>query len=160
MTGSLFCGIHLAWNYTLGHVDCHMPGYINKALTRYQHPKPVSLPNMLPTRQSRSSMVHRFRGWKSTPHNEIKCIQDIISTLLYYVQAVDPTFLATLSAIAARQSNGTRAGADACHQVLDYIATYPNAGIRYKACNMVLSVHTDVSYLSKSGGKSRAASCF
>jgi hypothetical protein len=42
MIGSLFCGIHLTWNYTLGPVNCHTPGYINKALTKYQHPKPVS----------------------------------------------------------------------------------------------------------------------
>jgi hypothetical protein len=48
--------------------------------------------------------------------------------------------------------------ADACHQLLDYIATHPNAGIWYKACNMVLLVHTNTSYLSKAGGKSRAAS--
>ncbi len=33
MMGSLFYGIHLTWNYTLGHVDCHMPRYIIKALT-------------------------------------------------------------------------------------------------------------------------------
>ncbi len=50
--------------------------------------------------------------------------------------------------------------ADACHQLLDYVATHHNAGIRYKACNMVLLVHTDASYLSKSGGKSRAAGHF
>jgi hypothetical protein len=35
MTGSLLWGIHLTWNYTLGHINCHMPGYINKALTKY-----------------------------------------------------------------------------------------------------------------------------
>ncbi len=75
---------------------------------------------------------------------EIKCIQDIVGTFLYYVQAVDPTLLAALSAIAAHQSNGTRAVTDACHQLLDYVATHPNASIQYKACNMVLSVHTTV----------------
>ncbi len=42
MTGSLFHGIHLTWNYLQGQVDYQMPGYINKALTKYQHPKPVS----------------------------------------------------------------------------------------------------------------------
>jgi hypothetical protein len=42
MTGSLFFGIQLTWNYTQGHIDCQMPGYINKALTKYQHPKPVT----------------------------------------------------------------------------------------------------------------------
>ncbi len=40
--GSLFCRIQLTWNYIQGHVDCHMPGYINKTLTKYQHPKPVT----------------------------------------------------------------------------------------------------------------------
>ncbi len=32
MKGLLFYGIQLTWNYVQGHVDCHMPGYINKAL--------------------------------------------------------------------------------------------------------------------------------
>ncbi len=50
--------------------------------------------------------------------------------------------------------------ADACHKLLDYVATHPNAGICYKACNMVLLVHTEASYLSEQGGKSRAAGNF
>jgi hypothetical protein len=83
---------------------------------------------------------------------EIRRVKDIVGTLLYYAQAVDPTLLAALSAIAAHQSNGTRAVAHLCQQLLDYVATHPNAGIRYKACNMVLSVHTNASYLSKPGG--------
>ncbi len=46
--------------------------------------------------------------------------------------------------------------ADACHQLLNFVATHPNAGIQYKACNMVLLVHTDGSFLSEPSGKSRA----
>jgi hypothetical protein len=42
MMSSLFSSIHLTWNEMLGHVDCHMPRCIKKALTKYQHPKPVS----------------------------------------------------------------------------------------------------------------------
>jgi hypothetical protein len=91
---------------------------------------------------------------------KIKHAQGIVGTLLYYAQAVDPTLLAALSAIAACQSNGMRAVANACHQLLDYVATHPNAGIPYKVCNMVLLVHMDASYLSKPGGKSRAAGHF
>jgi hypothetical protein len=88
---------------------------------------------------------------------EIKRIQDIVRTLLYYVQAVGPALLTALSAIAACQSNDTLAVADACHQLLDYVATHPNAGIQYKACNMVLLFHKDGSYISEPGGKSREA---
>ncbi len=64
---------------------------------------------------------------------KIKCVQDIIGTLLYYARAVAPTLLAALSAIAARQSNGTGAVPNACHQLLNYVTTHPNAGIRYRA---------------------------
>ncbi len=164
MTDSLFCSIHLTWNYMLRHVDCHMPGYISKALTKYQHPKPVTPPHapykVAPIQYgARIQRVEVDTTQPLTP-KDIKRVQDIVGTLLYYARAVDPTLLVQLSAIATCQNNGARAVADPCHQLLDYDATHPNAGIWYKACNMVLSVHTDVSYLSKSGGKSRAASHF
>ncbi len=164
MTGSLFCSIDLIWNNTEGHVDCHMPGYINKALMKYQHPKLVS-PQHAPYKVAPiqyGARVQRVEVDTTQPltSKEIKHIQDIIHTLLYYARAVDPTLFAVLSIIAARQSNGTRAVADACHQLLDYIATHPNAGIQNKACEMILSLHTDNSYLFKPGGKSRAAGHF
>jgi hypothetical protein len=37
-TGLLFCGVKLTWDYKQRHVDCSMPGYIDKALKKYQHP--------------------------------------------------------------------------------------------------------------------------
>jgi hypothetical protein len=39
-TGSLYCGIALRWDYNHGTVDLSMPGYIDRALHRFQHPKP------------------------------------------------------------------------------------------------------------------------
>ena len=92
--------------------------------------------------------------------DQIKRVQKIVGTLLYYERTVDSTLLTALSAIAARQSNGTQAVSDACHQLLDYVATHPDAGIRYHTCDMILAVLTDASYLSKIGGKSRAAGHF
>jgi hypothetical protein len=92
--------------------------------------------------------------------DQIKHVQKIVGTLLYYERTVDNTLLTALSAIAARQSNGTQAVADACHQLLDYVATHPDAGIRYHTCDMILAVLTDASYLSEIGGKSRAAGHF
>ena len=44
----------------------------------------------------------------------------------------------------------------ACKQLLDYVATHPNATINYCASDMILALDTDGSYLSKYGGKSRA----
>ena len=39
-SGSLFCGIHLDCNYEKGYVNTSMPGYIDKAHHKYQHPMP------------------------------------------------------------------------------------------------------------------------
>jgi hypothetical protein len=50
--------------------------------------------------------------------------------------------------------------ANAYHQLLDYVATHPNAGICYLASDMILTVHTNVSYLSKHNAHSQASAHF
>jgi hypothetical protein len=50
--------------------------------------------------------------------------------------------------------------ADKCHQLFDYVATHPNAGIRYLARDMILTVHTNASYLSKHNVHSQASAHF
>lgn len=163
-TGSLFIGITLTWDYINRFVDLHMPLYIDKAVLKYQHPKP-SRPQHSPYKHTPityGATVQRVPTDDSAPLSPaaIKRVQDIVGTLLYYARAVDSTLLTALSAIAARQANGTEAVADACNQLLDYVSTHPNAGIRYKACDMILAVHTDASYLSEQGSKSRASGHF
>jgi hypothetical protein len=91
---------------------------------------------------------------------QIKHIQDVVGTLLYFGRAVDPTLAVALAAISARQANGTHTVAAAVRQLLDYVATHPNPAIRYVASDMILTLHTDDSYLSELEGKSRAAGYF
>jgi len=162
--GALFCGVKLTWDYINRHVTTHMPGYIESALTKYQHPKPA-VPQHAPYKATNihyGAKVQRSEEDKSPPltPDHIKCVQMIDGTLLYYRRAVDSTLLTALSAIVARQSNGNQAVAEACHQLLGYVATHPDAGIRYHVCDMILAAHTDASYLSEFGGKSRAAGYF
>ncbi len=45
-------------------------------------------------------------------------------------------------------------------QLLDYLATYPNATIRFRASDMIMNVHSDASYLSESDARSRACGHF
>jgi hypothetical protein len=134
--GSLFCGINIDWNYSAGTVDLSMPNYIPKALLKYQHPHPA-----VPQHQPFQNVPIQYRHWvqpvaldTSAPLTPaaLKRVQDIVGTLLYYGHAVDPTLLTALSSIAARQSNATQAVASACDQLLDYVATHPNAGIHYR----------------------------
>jgi hypothetical protein len=110
-----------------------MPGYIDKALKKYQHPM-LTAPQNAPYAAAPiqyGAKVPRVDINTTSPLSttELKRVQDIVGTLLYYARAFDLTLLATLSAITARQSNGTQAVADACHQLLNYIATHPNEGL-------------------------------
>eukprot|EP00957_Ditylum_brightwellii_P043784 3320771-Ditylum_brightwellii.AAC.1 len=58
------------------------------------------------------------------PQPEIKKIQGIGGTLLFYALMVDPMLLVVLGAIATAQ---------AVQQPLDYCATEPNATVQYHA---------------------------
>ena len=39
-TGSHYCGLQIDWNYDKKYVDISVPGYIAKALHKFQHPAP------------------------------------------------------------------------------------------------------------------------
>ena len=129
-----------------------MPGYIPKSLNKYQHPKP-KLPQDAPSKFKPINYGATVQNSDvdTSPHiskERIRHIQNLVGTLLYYGRAVDPTLLATLSKIASRQSSATEDVAEAVTQLLDYVATHPNAGVRYVASDMVLNLHSDASYLS------------
>merc|ERR1712194_851263 len=92
--------------------------------------------------------------------DQIKLIQQVIGVCLYYGRAVDDTLLSALSAIASKQSNGTRRTMEKTIQLLDYLATHPAAKVRYHASSMVLNIHSDASYLSELRARSRLVGYF
>ena len=61
-----------------------------------------------------------------------------------------------LSAIAARQAEATVATEQAVGLLLDYVATYPNDGIVYRASDMILCAHANAGFLNESQSCSRA----
>ena len=61
--------------------------------------------------------------------DKIKEIQHVISSILYYAHTVDITVLMALSSIAIKQSKGTTNTMQKSKQLLDYLATYPDATV-------------------------------
>ena len=59
------------------------------------------------------------------PKDEIKTIQLIIGSFLYYARALDCTILAVLNEIAYAQALLTEYTKEECQQLIDYIVTYP-----------------------------------
>jgi hypothetical protein len=138
-----------------------MNNYINDLLVKYNHTKPRKL--------QCSPHAHReiIYGAKeqllpdtdtSPPLDDagVKRVQGIVGSLLYYARAVDNKLLATLSTISSQQARATENTAKAVTQLLDYVATYPADGTTYRASDMILSAHSDASFLTEPGSRSRA----
>eukprot|EP00957_Ditylum_brightwellii_P195361 14884607-Ditylum_brightwellii.AAC.1 len=97
---------------------------------------------------------------KSLTPQQIKHVQKAVGLIIYYARAVDSTLSATLSSIASEQSKGMEKTEKATKQMLDYCHTHLNATLRFLANDMILTLHSDASYLSKKKAPSRAAGHF
>ena len=165
-TGKNYCGLTLDWNYVKGraYVDISMPGYIENALERLQHPAP-SHPQFAPHRWTTPSYGSKVQlaPIDTTPLLDAKgkkYVQSVTGTLAYYSRGVDPTMMPAINEIAAKQANPTEATLDACKMLLDYAHTYPNAKIRFMASSMRLTLDTDAAYLVQPNARSRYAGYF
>lgn len=91
---------------------------------------------------------------------EQKFIQEVVGVLGWYARAVDPTIVCAVNKLASRQARPTEAVVKDALQLLDYVATYPDATIVYEPSDMMLQLHSDASWLSESESRSRAAAIF
>ena len=160
-TGSRYIGLSLDWDYTARTLDLSMPAYIERALQRFNHPKPTRPQNaphewVAPTYGARQ----QYATQDLSPAIDLadkKRVQEVLGTLLYYARAIDSTMLAAIGTLATQQSSPTVATMKAITHLLNYCATHPNATLRYVASDMMLHVESDASYLSETKGRSRAA---
>ena len=142
-----------------------MPGYIEAALLKYQHPEPRK-PQHAPHKWDKPQYGQTTQYAKTVDKKlqlyaeGIKHIQKVIGTLIYYAHAIDSTMLMAINAISSDQATGTTATADAATWLLDYAATYPNDTIRYNTSQMILHIHSDASYQSDTESRSHAGGNF
>jgi hypothetical protein len=92
--------------------------------------------------------------------DDVKQIQRIVGSILYYAWAKDIAVLMALSSIAVKQTKELVSTMELSKQLLDYLATNPDATIWYCASDMIMNVHSDASYLSEAEACSRACSHF
>jgi hypothetical protein len=164
-TGTQYCGLTLNWDYTARTVDLSLPGYIENALIKFQHPAPTR-PQHAPSAWTKPNYgaPQQLTDPPDTSAplqaSEITRLQQVIGTLLYYARAIDSTMLVALGSLSSAQAKGTEATAQALTHLLNYCATHPDAVLLYHASGMILHVHSDASYLSESQARSRAGGHF
>jgi hypothetical protein len=154
-TGDLYCRIKLNWDYNARTLNILMPGYIKKLLQKCKHcvpSKPQHCPySLFPIQYRAKAQTHIPVNISSKlSPNDIKEIQQIIGSILYYAWAVNITVLMSLNSIAIEQTKGTTNTMEKAKQLLDYLATNPDATIRFCVLDMIsMNVHSNASYLSE-----------
>ena len=68
---------------------------------------------------------------------------------------IDMTILVTCNDLGLQQTKSTMETLNLASWLLDYLATYPNPSITYKASDMILWISSDSSYLSIPNARSR-----
>jgi hypothetical protein len=149
----------LKWYYKNRTCDISMPGYVANVLSNFQHDTPKQ-PQHTPSTCVMlvySSKTQYATQDETPPLTAKQClnIHKVTGYVLYYTRAVDPTVLMPLNDIATEQKKATERIQAATNQLLDYLATHPDATIRYHASYMILHIHSDASYLSVSNARSR-----
>ena len=163
--GTLYLGITFKWDYQHGTVDLSMPGYIERALKKFKHPKPYRPEHApydwtVPVYGRHTQLAAAEDESPLLDATEKQRVQAIVGTTLFYARAVDPTALVALGSISSEQSNATEKTNKKVTRLLNYFATNPNATIRYHKSEMCLTLHTDASYLCEPKARSRVGGHF
>jgi hypothetical protein len=160
----VYSGMTLKWDYKSKTCDLSMPGYISNVFSKFQRDAPKH-PQHTPSRYVTPlyGAKTRYATKDETPPlttQQCLTIQKVTGSVLYYARAVDPTVLMPLNDIATEETKVTKKTQAAMNQLLDYLATHPDATIRYHASDMILHIHSDASYLSVSNARSRLGGLF
>ena len=153
------------WDYTAGHVNLTMPKYVARALHKFKlslqkfhlDNKPEYSPHkhVEPKYGQKVQYAEPTDDTTKLDYVDINLIQKIVGTFLYYGIAVDSTILVALSNIASEQSSATSNTSKKITRLFNYLATNPDATIRYKRSGTIVWVHSDASCLSFPKAQSR-----
>ncbi len=159
--GNKITGLNVQQGFPSKWVCIDIKSYANNLLLSLNWPMPKK-PQLLPF--TATPIAHgqktQYMPDKDTSSpllpERIKCIQKIIGSLLCHAQAVHNKLLVALNAISARQAKATVHTEQIVETLINYVTTYPNDGIVYRASDMVLCAHADAGYLNKIWSRSRA----
>jgi len=157
-----YVGITIHHDLVKHRIEISVPGYIANTLERFGiEPKPhgTHAPAPSPEKRYYDKTPQEATSDDSPPvgPTEQKFIQEVVGVLGWYARAVDPTIICAVNKLASRQARPTEAVVKDALQLLDYVATYPDATIVYEPSDMMLQLHSDASWLSESESRSRAA---
>jgi hypothetical protein len=134
-----------------------MPGYVRKALTCFQHKPPAKRQDQpYPHIKPNYGAKQQYSQENDNSPALNKAGKKFIGLFLFLARAVDGGLLPALSSLASQQANPTERTMELCQQFLDFMSCQEKAVLTYRASDMVLTIHSDASYLSEPKFCSRA----
>jgi hypothetical protein len=122
-----------------------MTGYVSNILSKFQHaapkhPQDTPLRYVTPVYGAKTQYATKD---ETPPLTATQCltIQKVTGSVLDYARALDPTVLMPLNDIATEQTKATEKNQAATNQMLDYLATHPDAIVQYHASDMIYHIH-------------------
>jgi hypothetical protein len=127
-------------------------------------PMPATLPILTGTQKYGSEAQSPLPPDTSHKFNkkEIKVVQKIVGSILYYTRAMDIlTVLMALGTIASKQTKGTELTMEKAMQLMEYLATHPGTKVLFRTSYMLLNIlDSNMAYLSETQSRSRACGHF
>ena len=122
----------LKWNYDKRTVSISIPGYVKKPLLRFgigtpTKPQDSPHPFTAPVYGRKEQTMPTIPDETEISEQDTKFIEQVLGTFLYYGQAVDPTMLLTINAIACAKKHGMKKTLDAVMQFLEYTTSHTDA---------------------------------
>jgi hypothetical protein len=157
--GQKYLGITIRFDRSARLVTMQMPGYVGQALKRFGHdPRRTSeIPcKYVPPRYGKYTQFAEVDSSPRLGADGVKRIQEIVGVFSYYARVMDSTMLCAVTKLASSQSMPTGSTMAAAELLLDYAEGHQDAVVTFRASSMVYHVHSDASYLSESGARSRA----
>ena len=155
-----YVGITLKHNKLKRTIDMSMPGYVQKALSRFKRTSLRGADSPIiyvPPRYGKfqQEVLPDEPSTPLTPAEKLE-LQEIVGVFLFYARAVDPTMYTAINKIGSKQAKPTSLIKKEIERFFQYASKWPDATMRIRASNMKLVCHSDGSYLSESEARSRA----
>ena len=161
---TLYAGVSLDWDYVKRTVKLSISGCIKKVLIKHAHPAPNR--NQHSPRQPEPIVYGAHKSsttldtGKDLTKDEKLMFQSILGSLLCYGRMIDSAILTAINDLSISQTKATTTSRHHMNTLLDYFHTNPNASTLCRKADMIIKAHSDGSYLSVQGSRSRAAEHF
>ena len=157
-----YLGITLDWDYNsaVRTVTLSMPNYVEKGVQRFSqwlgadrrvtHGPGSPAPRVFGVQPAKVQ-----EEAPALPAEEKTELQRLVGYFRYYAEAIDSTQLVKLGQLASQQNAPTEATKREARDLLDYVATWPNATLVFRASDMILRSISDGSHRGEPRGGSR-----